>query len=188
MWLTDVVLVCKMLLMKPCWQPSFDVDTELMTNSQSTRNTRHACFKIYNMGWGFFFSVMWQLVFNSLHGNGQNKPRACLLQGRCTTSSGPWNLFICVGENIRRPRCCFFHLFIHFKIEWCWFDKKKNFFKCYNVSPWPRKEHENDNILVFSSNLFLIKQQMWQILISNPQPYSLKTSMLAEFIMEIKKK
>lgn len=134
----------------------------------------------------FFFSVMWQLVFNSLHGNGQNKPRACLLQGRCTTSSGPWNLFICVGENIRRPRCCFFHLFIHFKIEWRWFDKK-NFFKCYNVSPWPRKEHENDNILVFSSNLFLIKQQMWQILISNPQPYSLQRPCLQSLYWKLKK-
>lgn len=156
MRLTDVVLVCKMLLMKPCWQPSFDVDTELMTNSQSTRNTRHAWSKIYNMGWGFFFSVMWQLVFNSLHGNGQNKPRACLLQGRCTTSSGPWNSFICVGGNIRRPRCCL--------IEWRWFDKKKKkaFLNATMYRPGQGK------------NLFLIKQQMWQILISNPQPYSLQ--------------
>lgn len=29
------------------------------------------------------------MVFNSLHGNNWNKPRACLFQGRCTTSSGP---------------------------------------------------------------------------------------------------
>lgn len=89
--------------------------------------TWHACFKIYIMGWGLFFCVMWQLVFNSLHGNGQNKPRACLLQGRCTTSSGPLKLVHLCGGNIGRPRCCFFHFFIHFKTEWCWFDK--SFFK-----------------------------------------------------------
>lgn len=119
----------------------------------------------------FFFFVMWQLVFNSLHGNGQDKPRACLLQGRCTTSSGPWNLFICVGETLADlvVVVSFISSFTSSQND---VDLIKAFF--LNATMYRPGRGKKMKMTIFYFNLFLSKQQMWQMLISNPQPYSIQ--------------